>query len=459
MRVGGTTQDHFRYDPNQQEAIRFENSSLPTWLNLFANITVGSTWIEGFRQFKDADVVWDLQVFLARKNLSNAVEFAKDCVDAIGIEKLNTLEIGNEPDIYKSSGFFPNVTDRPSSYLPPDYVAEFLEFADALTGNLTLGAGPNFQALGYSNFVVDPWNEQNAFEAGLSPDIVKSISEHYYQSRDGRDLGTTLMNKSAIRNSTDVRFKDRIAYMKSTYPDIPFLIAEVGSALGNGTGIRDFDLTASLGTALWTVDWLLYTATIGVTRVNMQLGSRFPFSPWLGATTLINNQTLPPQTLGSFYGNVFVADFIGTDGRLRVAELPVDDEHVSAYAGYSGDGLAKVALVNLELWRQSYGTERPSANVTLEGLDGVKAVRVQKLTGPDGGSQAKDITWAGTQWTAESNGLPVTVEDDSDMRDVDSGTVEISVQASEAVLVSFIPDNYLSMEKTASMVVSSSGPE
>lgn len=104
-------------------------------------------------------MVWDLQVFLARKNLSNAVEFAKDCVDAIGIEKLNTLEIGNEPDIYKSSGFFPNVTDRPSSYLPPDYVAEFLEFADALTGNLTLGAGPNFQALGYSNFVVDPWNE------------------------------------------------------------------------------------------------------------------------------------------------------------------------------------------------------------------------------------------------------------------------------------------------------------
>ncbi|KAK7702699.1 hypothetical protein SLS57_011250 [Botryosphaeria dothidea] len=427
--------DHFRYDPNQQEAIRFENSSLPTWLNLFANITVGSTWIEGFRQFKDADVVWDLQVFLARKNLSNAVEFAKDCVDAIGIEKLNTLEIGNEPDIYKSSGFFPNVTDRPSSYLPPDYVAEFLEFADALTGNLTLGAGPNFQALGYSNFVVDPWNEYAVI---------------------GR---ATLMNKSAIRNSTDVRFKDRIAYMKSTYPDIPFLIAEVGSALGNGTGIRDFDLTASLGTALWTVDWLLYTATIGVTRVNMQLGSRFPFSPWLGATTLINNQTLPPQTLGSFYGNVFVADFIGTDGRLRVAELPVDDEHVSAYAGYSGDGLAKVALVNLELWRQSYGTERPSANVTLEGLDGVKAVRVQKLTGPDGGSQAKDITWAGTQWTAESNGLPVTVEDDSDMRDVDSGTVEISVQASEAVLVSFIPDNYLSMEKTASMVVSSSGPE
>lgn len=70
------------------------------------------------------------------------------------------------------------------------------------------------------------------------------------------------MNKAAIRSKTDARFKDRIAYMKSEHPDIPFLIAEAASALGNGTGIRDFDLTASLGTALWTVDWLLYVATL-----------------------------------------------------------------------------------------------------------------------------------------------------------------------------------------------------
>lgn len=98
-------------------------------------------------------------MFLARKNLSNAVEFAKDCVEAIGIENLNALEIGNEPDLYNASGFFPNQTDRPSSYQPPDYVAEFTEFAEALESSLTLGAGPNFQALGYSNFVADPWNE------------------------------------------------------------------------------------------------------------------------------------------------------------------------------------------------------------------------------------------------------------------------------------------------------------
>ncbi|GME33489.1 Glycoside hydrolase superfamily [Neofusicoccum parvum] len=443
LRVGGTTQDHFRYDPNQTEAVRFENPELPTFLNLFANITVGSSWLEGFRQFPG--VVWDQQIFLARKNLSNAVEFARDCVEAIGIENLHSIEIGNEPDIYNSSGFFTNETDRPSSYSPADYVAEFTEFATAIEGNVTLGAGPNFQALGFSNFVNDVWSEEAVFEAGLSPDIVKSISEHL----DGRDLGETLMSHAQVVNVTDGRFKDRIAYMKSTYPEIPFLIAEAASALGNGTGIRDFDLTASLGTALWTVDWLLYTATIGVTRVNMQLGTRFPFSPWFPVETTINNMSLPAQTLGSFYGNVFVADFIGSDGSLQIAELPTDDDRVSAYAGYNSEKLTKVALVNLELWRESYGTPRPNVTVTLENLEGwVRAAQVQKLTGPEGGSQAENITWAGTQWTAESKGLPVVVADDTAMVEVESGSFEVTIQASEALLVSFIPDNYLDVEKS-----------
>lgn len=140
--------------------MRFENPDLATFSSLFANITVGSGWLDGFGQFSGDNVVWDLQVFLARKNLSNAVEFAKDCVAAIGVENLNALEIGNEPDLYNAVGFFPDETDRPADYGPEDYVAEFTEFADAIEGNVSaLESGPNFQALAYSNLVADPWNE------------------------------------------------------------------------------------------------------------------------------------------------------------------------------------------------------------------------------------------------------------------------------------------------------------
>ncbi|OMP84259.1 hypothetical protein BK809_0000064 [Diplodia seriata] len=276
------------------------------------------------------------------------------------------------------------------------------------------------------------------------------------EGRDFIDYSATLMNKTAIRRKTDARFKSRIAYMQRAYPSIPFLIAEAASALGNGTGIRDFDLTASLGTALWTVDWLLYAATLGVTRVNMQLGSRFPFSPWLGAATVINNATLAPQTLGSYYGCVYVADFIGAAGALRVVELDTGDDDVSAYAAYNEGRLTRVAVVNLELWRGSdgdgtgTGARRPSKTVELSlgvdhqhqnGSSGVKRkVRVRRLTGPGAGAQARDITWAGTQWTRESNGLPVVVGEESYAVDVDeaTGSVRVSCQASEALLVSII---------------------
>ncbi|KKY14435.1 putative glycoside hydrolase family 79 protein [Diplodia seriata] len=452
LRVGGTTQDHFRYDPSQAAAIRFEQPSLATYSSLFANITAGRGWLDGFAQFSaGADVLWDVQVFLARRNLSNAVQFARDSVSAIANagSTLHALEIGNEPDLYGRAGFFPNETDRPAGYAVADYVREFAEFAGALEeGVEALGEGRKFQALALSNLVEDPWNEENAFDAGLSPKLVKAVSEHFYQSEDGEDLGATLMNKTAIRRKTDARFKSRIAYMQRAYPSIPFLIAEAASALGNGTGIRDFDLTASLGTALWTVDWLLYAATLqqGVTRVNMQLGSRFPFSPWLGAATVINNASLAPQTLGSFYGCVFVADFIGAAGALRVAELEVDDADVSAYAAYNSGRLTRVAVVNLELWRESdgdgTGARRPSKTVELSlGADHhVKKVRVRALTGPDAGAQARDIAWAGTQWTRESNGLPVVVGEESYAVDVDeaTGSVRVSCQASEALLVSII---------------------
>ncbi|KAL0260196.1 hypothetical protein SLS55_003880 [Diplodia seriata] len=488
LRVGGTTQDHFRYDPSQAAAIRFEQPSLATYSSLFANITVGRGWLDGFAQFAagGADVVWDVQVFLARRNLSNAVLFARDCVARITAagSTLHALEIGNEPDLYGSAGFFPNETDRPAGYAVAHYVREFAEFAGALEeGVEALGPGPRFQALALSNLVEDPWNEENAFDAGLSPKLVKAVSEHFYQSEDGEDLGATLMNKAAIRSKTDARFKDRIAYMSRAYPSIPFLIAEAASALGNGTGIRDFDLTASLGTALWTVDWLLYAATLvriaphppptrrhaihdrtpltttkqqGVTRVNMQLGSRFPFSPWLGAATVINNATLAPQTLGSYYGCVYVADFIGAAGALRVVELDTGDDDVSAYAAYNEGRLTRVAVVNLELWRGSdgdgtgTGARRPSKTVELSlgvdhqhqnGSSGVKRkVRVRRLTGPGAGAQARDITWAGTQWTRESNGLPVVVGEESYAVDVDeaTGSVRVSCQASEALLVSII---------------------
>lgn len=70
------------------------------------------------------------------------------------------------------------------------------------------------------------------------------------------------MNHRETVTQSDRRFKDRIQYMKRAHPDIPFVIGEAAASLGNNSGIPDYDLAASLGTALWTIDWILYTMTL-----------------------------------------------------------------------------------------------------------------------------------------------------------------------------------------------------
>lgn len=53
----------------------------------------------------------------------------------------------------------------------------------------------------------------------------------------------------------------------------------------------------------------------------MQLGTKFAFSPWQPIETTLNEQRRPAQTLGSFYGNLFVAELIGKQRDLQVAEF------------------------------------------------------------------------------------------------------------------------------------------
>ena len=68
-----------------------------------------------------------------------------------------------------------------------------------------------------------------------------------------------LMNHSVITGNLS-QFLSPIAYLKANYPTIPFVLGEVGSSL-NPSG-NNYNLEGVLGSALWTVDFLLYSASI-----------------------------------------------------------------------------------------------------------------------------------------------------------------------------------------------------
>lgn len=67
------------------------------------------------------------------------------------------------------------------------------------------------------------------------------------------------MNHSVVVGNLS-NFLAPIAYLQANHSNIPFTLAEVGSSL-NPSG-NNYDLQGVLGSALWTIDFMLYAMSI-----------------------------------------------------------------------------------------------------------------------------------------------------------------------------------------------------
>ncbi|KAF2095112.1 hypothetical protein NA57DRAFT_79600 [Rhizodiscina lignyota] len=431
IRVGGTSMDHSIFDPSQKEAVNYPDNRTE---GLRSNMTLGGPWIESFSFLKEAK--WILMVPLARYNLSNAVHFANASIGKMLDGTFEALEIGNEVNLY------PGGVCK-GTYSLSDYVHQWTTYADVLSKNLSLHNGPDFWACSFASNT--KWNVSTAFKDGLVNETgkVKAISQHYYQTYGGMSLQDTLLNHTETSNKTSTSFHRPVNYLrKNLTQPIPFILGEVGSALGNGH--KDYTLQASLGSAIWTVDWMLYAMSIGVSRINMQMITQAPFSAWQPIPATVGGQKQPAQVLGGWYGHVFVADILGAGKgkKLQIAEWDLGKTDngpgaVVAYSIYHDSTLAQIVLLNEELWHAEPGKERPGRNITLGPLGGVDKVQVQKLTG-DNGTAQHNISWAGQRWSKEKNGHPETVANDTIVLDVKNKAIDVEVKATEALLISLM---------------------
>lgn len=180
--------------------------------------------------------------------------------------------------------------------------------------------------------------------------------------------------------------------------------------------------------------------SIGIAGISNQVGeSKWNFAPFDARPSKI----VPTAVRPMWYGMVAAIDFLGNDTSLptRVAPLSTPAESgVTAYASYSGDDLARIALLNLELWDELLNPEeeRTNATVQLDGLpDSVKTVQIKRLTGP-GGLSLSNVTWGGESWTYQSEGKPEMTGPEVEILKVEKGSVNVTVAATEAVVVSLM---------------------
>ncbi len=438
IRVGGNTQDYALYNSSLPDATfgivdPSKSPDYPTTLQ------IGKSFFESYQTWPD--VQFSHGYNLAKNSTEDhdlLLESASVACKALGGGKLLSWELGNEPDLYKTSS---QGHVRPPSWNESDYVNEWLN----LTGELqaaVASACPDLAGDNSFKFITPSFagtsnslNYNKTWAAGLNTSShIFQISSHNYiagATQPGVTLAGTLMNHTRIRQSVDAQVIEKQALKKYGHP---FILGEANSLYNQGAP----GLSNSFGAALWGVDFNLYCASQNISRVFMHQGLNYRYNAWQPIDT---NDTAK-GTKAPFYGNIAVAAMLGknSESKVQIRNLPLLGDKDAAYAAYENNHIARIMAINLRDFNYTgAATTRPnhtyafSAPTACSGL-----ARLEYLHG-NGSNAVTGLTWAGYSFNQElENGKPVRLQNvtEYEMIPVDaSGGFAIDVPDSSAAMV------------------------
>jgi hypothetical protein len=227
-------------------------------------------------------------------------------------------------------------------------------------------------------------------------------------------------------------------------PSLPFILGETNSLYNEGAP----GLSNAFGAALWGVDFNLWCAANGISRVHMHQGTNYRYAAWQPIDT--NDTSI--GTKAPYYGSIAVAAILGdlTAADVRVANIPVDGDEQTVYATYTSDQLRRVTVVNLAEYNYTVDgsgdledvnpVPRPSQLVSFhlpDGWDGDREwnVGVKRLSA-NGSDAITGITWDGWSYNWElEKGKPVRMGNVTAGEKVEVVDGKVSVQVWDSSVV------------------------
>ncbi|KAL5500869.1 hypothetical protein ACEPAH_9256 [Sanghuangporus vaninii] len=448
IRIGANSEDHtdFSFGAKFSETI-FPDPTATMPYPEATNITVGAAYYTLASHLpRGSRVIWGVN--LGTNNITAAflearavrAAFASPEVRANGVS-LEAVEIGNEPDLYGNNGH-----RDPSTWDVQEYVKEWTEFAR----NVSVAAGvsdsgPKFFGLAFSHNAhsgsSSGFSFDNAVASGLldSPEgqLISEISQHMYFGSGVVGVANlpSLMSKSAIRGNVTVLGED-IGSVQARGLD--FVMGETNSYFSHGApGVSN-----AAGAAIWLVDYTLLAASMGVKRMHFHEGIGFRYNliqPITLTRSIIDasplSSPLPPHIQPAYYGALIAAEAVGTSGSSSIVQLDISDDALSGYAVFEGNKLKRAVLIDSVAFL-SGDDERGGRNVTLsfEGGNIGGSVKVKRLA-IGHADDTTGITWAGQSFDT-SDARP-SGQIKTETLSVENGNVEVGIQDTEIVLLSF----------------------
>jgi hypothetical protein len=191
------------------------------------------------------------------------------------------------------------------------------------------------------------------------------------------------------------------------------------------------------GASLWTLNFFLYAASIGISSVQMHMTDNSNASAWQPIPMYGHDTSfVRPQ----YYAHAAVAQIVGNgNGTTQISSLKTSnvgaayDGRIRAYTAYANDKLQSVTLINAKLATSSSDKGSFTFNLNLGSANANKDVYISYLTA-DGGDSQTGVTWNGMTYN-DVTGQSSIVDNTVTMTTTDgSGKVAIPVRDSQAVV-------------------------
>lgn len=205
--------------------------------------------------------------------------------------------------------------------------------------------------------------------------------------------------------------------------------------------------------ALWAVDYVLYVASLQVSRLYFHMGTAYRYSPWQPITV---NGTAP-FAKPLYYGNLLTASALS--GGNKQVQVLLNETSLTAYAVFDAGSngstalsaqstaarqptLTSLVVLNLNIYNSTFTTPRPYTNFdfTLPTRAGNVSsassdIQVHRLTAP-GIEVANNVTFAGQH--VDNNSGEITGEKIvEEVEDLGDSKIRVKVGDGEAVLITF----------------------
>lgn len=435
LRVGGNTGDTAFYNSSYGGSYFVDN---PAATGSTDALMFGPAYFQQINSFpKDTPITFSIPMaYNGSDALDQSVSIAEAAAQAFTNVKLYNFEVGNEPDLYPTNGF------RPSGWSAADAGTEWITRVKAIYEKVLKPRNISqafFEAACTATTAAFPdYKIQNLVKTGIATDNgvwLSGWNQHNYYYYEGVSSYALTLSRFLDLSATSNQFtewKNQVGQAQVTGK--PYYLREMGSV--GPAGIEG--ITDTFAGALWTLNFFLYAASVGVDSIQLHALQNSYSSPW---QPIAMEDGRAPFVRPAYYAYAAMSQLNGAGCATQVAQVTVDSmpsgysNSLGAYAAYNDGDLQSVVLINSKLAYSNASQPIESQSFTLKvpSLAG-KTFFLSSLTAA-GAEVISNVTWNGMSFEQSGDGTSVMVDRQHQQVQVASdGSFTITVRDSSAVI-------------------------